>query len=341
VIGRQLLRCGTSVGANYRAACRARSNAEFLAKLGIVEEEADESAYWLELLLEGELARPEKIAPLLDEAQQLFTDHGLLHSDRSTEQQMSTRDIPHSAFRIPHFEIIPAIDIRAGKCVRLFQGDYAQETVFGEDPVEMARRWEAEGASRLHVVDLDAARSGEPVNLPIVERIAAALAIPVQMGGGVRDRAAVVRTLEAGVQRAIIGTAAAADPEAARALFSEFTDRLILGLDARDGKVAVAGWRETTDWEAVDLALEMAAAGARRIIYTDIATDGTGVGPSLESTRRLAEALPIPVIASGGVGSPEHIRAVSVLAPAGVEGVIVGKALYTGAVRLQEALAAL
>jgi phosphoribosylformimino-5-aminoimidazole carboxamide ribotide isomerase len=236
------------------------------------------------------------------------------------------------------FEIIPAIDIRGGKCVRLFQGDYAQETVFGDDPVEMARRWEGEGGSRLHVVDLDAARSGEPVNLEIIRRIAAAISIPVQMGGGVRNREAVLRTLDAGVQRAIVGTAAAADPEAARALFGEFGERLILGLDARDGKVAVAGWRETTAWDAVELAREMAAAGAGRVIYTDIATDGTGVGPSLESTRRLAEAAGIPVIASGGVGAPEHVLAVAELAAAGVEGVIVGKALYTGAVRLPEIL---
>lgn len=239
------------------------------------------------------------------------------------------------------FELIPAIDIRGGKCVRLLQGDYARETVFGEDPVEMARRWEGEGGTRLHVVDLDAARSGQPENLRIVERIAAALSIPVQMGGGVRSREAVRRTLEAGVQRAIVGTAAAADSDTARELFSEFGDRLILGLDARDGKVAVAGWEQTTSWDALDLAREMAAAGARRLIFTDIATDGMGTGPSLESTRRLAEALEIPVIASGGVGAPEHVLAVSELAASGVEGVIVGKALYTGAVRLAETLAAL
>ncbi len=236
------------------------------------------------------------------------------------------------------FEVIPAIDLRDGKCVRLLQGDYAQETIYGEDPVAMALRWQEEGATRLHVVDLDAARSGEPQNMEVVARIAAALHIPVQMGGGVRNREAVLRTLGAGVQRAIIGTAAAADPETARALFAEFGDRLILGLDARDGMAAVAGWRETTTWKAVDLAREMAAAGAKRIIYTDIATDGTGTGPSLESTRALAEALGIPVIASGGVGKPEHIHAVAELVTAGVEGVIVGKALYTGALSLRDVL---
>lgn len=236
------------------------------------------------------------------------------------------------------FEIIPAVDIRGGKCVRLFQGDYARETVFGEDPVEMARRWEGEGARRLHVVDLDAARTGEPVNLPIVARIAAALSIPVQMGGGVRTREAVVRALESGVHRAILGTAAASDPAAARALFGEFGDRLVLGLDARDGRVAVTGWQETTSWQAADLAREMAAAGARRLIFTDIATDGTGRGPSLASTRSLAEEVGLPVIASGGIGSLDHIFAVAELEPAGVEGVIVGKALYTGAVDLGTAI---
>jgi phosphoribosylformimino-5-aminoimidazole carboxamide ribotide isomerase len=239
------------------------------------------------------------------------------------------------------FEIIPAIDIRGGKCVRLFQGDYERETVFGEDPVEMARRWEGEGACRLHVVDLDAAKTGAPVNLDLVRRMARSLTIPVQMGGGVRDREAVLRTLDAGVQRAIIGTTAASDTEAARALFEEFGEALVLGLDARDGRAAVSGWQTTTAWDAVDLAREMAAAGARRLIYTDIATDGTGTGPSLESTGHLARALGIPVIASGGVGSPDHIRLAAKLAPLGVEGVIVGKALYTGTVRLPEALAAL
>jgi phosphoribosylformimino-5-aminoimidazole carboxamide ribotide isomerase len=236
------------------------------------------------------------------------------------------------------FEIIPAIDIRGGKCVRLLQGDYDRETVFGEDPVEMARRWEGEGATRLHVVDLDAARSGEPVNLDIVRRICAALSIPVQMGGGVRNREAVQRTLDAGVQRAIVGTAAAADPDTARSLFAEFGERLVLGLDAKDGQVAVAGWRETTRWSALDLAREMMVAGAYRLIYTDIATDGMGSGPSLESTRALAEALDIPVIASGGVGRPGDILAVAELEPAGVEGVIVGKAIYTGAVQLGDAI---
>ncbi len=237
------------------------------------------------------------------------------------------------------FVIIPAIDLRDGKCVRLLQGDYARETIYGEDPVEMALRWEAEGASRLHVVDLDAARTGEPVNLAWIRRIAAALRIPVQTGGGIRSRDAAARVLDAGVERAVVGTTAARDPDTAAALFGELGDRLILGLDARNGRVAVAGWREDSGWDVLELAQRLQEAGARRVVFTDIATDGTGDGPSLESTRRLAASLAIPVIASGGIGSLEHIVRVAELAPAGVEGVIVGRALYTGAVLLPEALA--
>jgi phosphoribosylformimino-5-aminoimidazole carboxamide ribotide isomerase len=257
----------------------------------------------------------------------------------SNSNPTQPRDRPEPRPATPHLEIIPAIDIRGGRCVRLFQGDYAQETVFAEDPVEMALRWEAQGARRLHVVDLDAARSGAPENLPVVARIARSLRVPVQMGGGVRNREAVLRVLDAGVARAIVGTAAAAEPETARALFGEFGDRLILGVDARDGRVAVAGWRQATDWSALVLAREMAAAGACRLIYTDIATDGTGRGPSLGSTRALAEGLSIPVIASGGIGTVEHLLEVAGLVPAGVEAVIVGRALYTGAVDLPQALA--
>jgi phosphoribosylformimino-5-aminoimidazole carboxamide ribotide isomerase len=236
------------------------------------------------------------------------------------------------------FCVIPAIDLRGGRCVRLVQGDYGRETVYGDDPLGQALRWVGAGAERIHVVDLDAARTGDPVNLPIVRAIAAAVAVPIQLGGGIRDRDGVRRALDAGVDRAILGTAAARDPDAAGALFAEFADRLILGLDARDGRIAVAGWCEETPWSAIGLGLRLRDAGAGRVIYTDIATDGTGSGPSLASTRRLAEALAIPVIASGGVGSIEHIRQVATLADAGVEGIIVGRALYAGQVDLAEAI---
>ena len=236
------------------------------------------------------------------------------------------------------FEIIPAIDIRGGKCVRLFQGDYDRETVYGEDPVAMARRWQEEGATRLHVVDLDGARDGVPVNLDLISRLTAAIAIPVQVGGGIRLRETLVRLLDAGVQRGILGSVAAAEPELTAALFQEFGEQVVLGLDAREGRVAVHGWRDSTGRDSVDFALAMEQAGARRIIYTDIARDGTLEGPSLESTRRLAEALEIPVIASGGVGSPGDITAAAALEPVGVEGIIVGRALYTGDVSLRDVL---
>lgn len=236
-----------------------------------------------------------------------------------------------------NFLVIPAIDLRGGRCVRLFQGDYDRETVYGDDPVAMARRWEAEGARRLHVVDLDGAREGRPAQLEVVRRIVEALEIPVQLGGGLRDAAAVRAALDAGVERAIIGTAAV-DTEIARPLFEEFRERLAVGLDARAGRVAVRGWREDSGRDAIELARELAALGARRFIFTDIATDGTLAGPAVDATRALAQAVDVPVIASGGVGSIDDLRALAALAECGVEGVIVGKALYVGSVHLREAV---
>jgi phosphoribosylformimino-5-aminoimidazole carboxamide ribotide isomerase len=236
------------------------------------------------------------------------------------------------------FELIPAIDLRGGRAVRLLQGDYDRETVFGDDPVAIARRWEAEGATRLHVVDLDGARSGEPVNRPVIERIIGAVRIPVQVSGGLRDAEAVERVLAAGAARAILGTVVA-DPEIARPLLERFGDRVIAGIDARDGRVAVRGWRETLDRDAVALARDLVAAGARRVIFTDIGRDATLAGPNLEAMRRMAEAVPIPVIASGGVGRLEDVRRLAALGC--LEGAIVGLALYTGALSLPEALAAI
>lgn len=235
------------------------------------------------------------------------------------------------------FELIPAIDLRGGRAVRLAQGDYARETVFGDDPVAIARRWEAEGAPRLHVVDLDGARSGEPVQLSVVEAIVAAVAIPVQVGGGLRDEAAVERVLDLGADRAILGTAAA-EPETARPMLERFGERLVVGIDARDGRVAVRGWRETLERDARELAQELVAAGARRLIFTDIARDGMLAGPNLSAVERMVEAVSIPVIASGGVGSVADLRALAALGC--LEGVIIGRALYAGAFSLPEALAA-
>lgn len=237
------------------------------------------------------------------------------------------------------FEILPAIDLRGGRCVRLLQGDYARETVFSDDPVAMARRWVEAGARRLHIVDLDGARSGRSGNLEVIRRIAAAVPLPIQLGGGIRDRAAVLAALEAGVQRVILGTTlVTGDPAAVDVLLAEFGERAVIGVDARDGRVAVQGWTEMTDRDAVELAQELEGRGARRLVYTDISSDGMLAGPNVEGIRRMAEALSIPVIAAGGVSSAQDVRQLSALEPLGLEGIIIGKALYTGAVRLEELL---
>jgi phosphoribosylformimino-5-aminoimidazole carboxamide ribotide isomerase len=236
--------------------------------------------------------------------------------------------------------VIPAIDIRGGQCVRLHQGDYAQETVYGADPVEMALKWEAEGAERLHVVDLDGARDGLGMNRAIVGRIAAALKIPVQTGGGLRDADRIQAMLDAGVQRCVIGTTAAVEDAATRALFERFGDALILGLDARDGYVAIHGWRETTDQTAIEFARKMVDSGAKRVIYTDIARDGALTGPNLPALKTMAKSAGVPVIASGGVSTLADITTLKALEQFGIEAAITGKALYVGAFRLADGIAA-
>jgi phosphoribosylformimino-5-aminoimidazole carboxamide ribotide isomerase len=232
--------------------------------------------------------------------------------------------------------IYPAIDLRGGRCVRLVEGDFARETVYGDDPVAVAKRWEAAGARWLHVVDLDGARAGSPVQAPLVAAICEAVRIPVQVGGGMRDAAGVETVLAAGVARAILGTVAVRDPALCEAMCRKHPGRIAVGIDARDGLVRVAGWLEGEAVQATDLAKQVAGQGAAAIIYTDISRDGTERGPDLDGTRAVAAASGIPVIASGGVGSLEHIRGAAAL---GVEGIIVGKALYTGAVDLAAALA--
>ena len=235
------------------------------------------------------------------------------------------------------FEILPAIDLRGGRCVRLFQGDYARETVHSDDPAAMARRWADAGARRLHVVDLDGSRMGKPQNLPVIRQIAAAVPVPVELGGGIRDRADVLAAFEAGVERVILGTAiATGDRTATDALLAEFGGRIVVGVDARDGRVAVQGWTETTELDPVTLAQELQSRGAQRLIHTDIGVDCTLTGPNLDGIRRMVEALSIPVIAAGGVSSADDVRRLAELEPLGLEGVIIGQALYTGAVRLEE-----
>lgn len=235
--------------------------------------------------------------------------------------------------------VYPAIDLRAGRCVRLTQGDFGRETVYGDDPVTMARRWEALGARWLHVVDLDGARAGRPVQAALVAAICAAVRIPVQVGGGLRDAAAVGTVLDAGAARVVLGTVAVREPARAAAVCREFPGRVAIGIDAKDGQAQVAGWLEGGAIAATAVAAAARSWGAATIVYTDIARDGTERGPDLAGTRAVARAAGMPVIASGGVGSLEHVRAAAALAGDGVAGVIVGRAFYTGAVDPAAALA--
>jgi phosphoribosylformimino-5-aminoimidazole carboxamide ribotide isomerase len=234
-------------------------------------------------------------------------------------------------------EILPAIDLRGGRCVRLLQGDYNRETVFSDNPVDMALHWEELGAPRLHVVDLDGAREGKPKNLSVVGEICEAVGIPVQLGGGIRDEASARHALDLGVERVIIGTAAL-NRTKAEELAASLGESLAVGIDARDGIVAVRGWVDKTNIEAVALAREMVALGIRWIIYTDIASDGMLRGANVSAMREMIAVVPkAKVIASGGVTTIEDIRR---LKEAGAAGAIIGMALYSGELRLEDALAA-
>lgn len=234
-------------------------------------------------------------------------------------------------------DILPAIDIRGGRCVRLVQGDYARETVFADDPAEAAKRWWKAGASRLHVVDLDGAREGRPINTEAVERIVGAVDIPVQLGGGLRSLESVRRHLEAGVERAIIGTAAVGNQPLLQELLDRFPGRIAVGVDARDGVVVTEGWRDSSGVAAPDFARNLAELGVRRIVYTDTLRDGTLTEPNYAALEALLGlGLDLSIIYSGGVSSVEHLRR---LATTGLEGAIIGRALYTGDIDLEQALA--
>lgn len=234
-------------------------------------------------------------------------------------------------------KIFPAIDIRGGKAVRLYKGDFAQETVFGE-PEEMARKWEAAGGEFLHLVDLDGARAGKSVNLAVVKRIIAAVNIPVELGGGIRTMENIDEVLAAGVQRVILGSVAAKNPALVKEACAKYGDRVVVGIDAKDGIVAVDGWEASGNVEAVVLAKEMAKAGVKTIIYTDISRDGTLEGVNVEATAELARESGIKVVASGGVKSLDHIKALLPYEKDGIEGVIVGKSIYMGTLDLTEAI---
>lgn len=240
---------------------------------------------------------------------------------------------------MPPFELIPAIDLLGGRCVRLAQGRYDAATAYHDDPAAVARRFAAHPLRRLHVVDLDGAKRGEPGNRDAVRAILAAVkGVPVELGGGIRSLEAVEEWLGLGVDRAILGTAALRDPALVKQAAARFPGRIAVGIDARDGHVAVEGWLETSETSALDLARRFEDAGVAALIHTDIARDGMGAGPNLEATAELAEAVTIPVIASGGVGSLDDVRRARALADRGIAGIIVGRALYTGAVDLAGAL---
>ena len=237
-------------------------------------------------------------------------------------------------------QVIPAIDLRGGRCVRLLQGDYARETVYGDDPVAMASKWRDLGAQRLHVVDLDGARSGDQLNAAAVRAIVEAVDLPVELGGGIRDLATIERWLEAGVDRVYLGTAAVEEPDLLREACLLYPGRVGVSADARDGRIATRGWRAAEGPGVLEFAADSAAAGAAFISYTDIGRDGTLAGPDLEGFRRLAAIVPasVELVLAGGVGSLEHVLAAA--REPRLDGLIIGKALYDGRIDLGEALAA-
>lgn len=234
--------------------------------------------------------------------------------------------------------IFPAIDIRNGKCVRLTEGRFDQETIFADRPVDMAVRWVSEGAEYLHLVDLDGALAGSPVNMAVIRDIIKAVKIPVQLGGGIRTLENIRECLEAGVQRVILGSIAVREPKLVAQACKQYGDRIVVGIDARDGQAAVEGWGVTGGISAEELAKRMAQVGVARIIYTDISRDGMLSGVNVTATASLAKAAGIPVIASGGVKDMADMQAIKAAESAGIEGVIVGKAIYMGSLNLREAL---
>ena len=234
-------------------------------------------------------------------------------------------------------EVIPSIDLKSGRCVRLYQGDYQQETVYSEDPLAVAVAWEEQGAPRLHLVDLDGAAEGTPANLAIISAIVSKLKIGVQLGGGIRNLATAETLLSAGVDRVVIGTAAVEQPALVQELCEKYgKQRVVVALDARNGQVAIKGWTENTSVSALRLAEDMTAIGVERLLYTDISRDGTLTEPNFSANAMLAQNIAIKVQASGGIASLQHIERLTKI---GVEAAILGRALYTGNINLAEAIA--
>ncbi|HEY1237119.1 MAG TPA: 1-(5-phosphoribosyl)-5-[(5-phosphoribosylamino)methylideneamino]imidazole-4-carboxamide isomerase [Solirubrobacterales bacterium] len=237
--------------------------------------------------------------------------------------------------------LLPAIDIRDGRAVRLIQGDYEQETAYDDDPVVAARRWVEGGARWLHIVDLDGARAGEPVNLEHVRRIVAAVNVPVQLGGGLRDSKKVEEAISSGAERVVLGTAAIRDPEMAEAIAAAHGGRVVVSVDSRLGRVAAEGWTEESELGAVEAIRELTRRGLQRFVYTPVDVDGLMEGPDLDSLREIAGATDSEVIYSGGIGSLDDLRAIAALGLDNVEGVIVGRALYEQRFTVGEARSAL
>jgi phosphoribosylformimino-5-aminoimidazole carboxamide ribotide isomerase len=232
-------------------------------------------------------------------------------------------------------EIIPAIDIRGGKCVRLYQGDYGMETVFSDDPVGVAMNWQSMGALRLHIVDLDGAASGELENFEIISEIANSVLIPIEVGGGVRDMETIGRLFKCGVDRAILGTSAVEDPEMVKEACRCFNKSIVVGIDARDGKVSTRGWKLDTEREPLEFARSMMALGVRSFVFTDIRRDGTLTEPNFTALFELIDSTKAAIIASGGVTTLTHLK---LLKKIGASGAIIGKALYTGDINLKQAM---
>jgi phosphoribosylformimino-5-aminoimidazole carboxamide ribotide isomerase len=232
-------------------------------------------------------------------------------------------------------EIIPAVDIRGGKCVRLYQGDYNQQTVFNDNPVTVALTWYSQGAKWLHIVDLDGAAAGEPQNMEVVEEIIKESGLLIELGGGIRQKEVAEKLLFKGVSRIILGTAAIENRELVKKLCQQFGEAIAVSLDARDGKIAIHGWRENTVFEVIQLSREMIDAGVRHLIYTDVKKDGTLTEPNFDMINILLAETNVPVIVAGGIAKLEHLRRLKEL---GVEGAIIGKALYTGDIDLGEAI---
>ena len=232
-------------------------------------------------------------------------------------------------------EIIPAVDLKGGRCVRLYQGNYNEETVFSNDPLDMALRWQSMGASRLHIVDLDGAAAGEPRNLDVIKEIAGAILIPTQLGGGIRNLATIETLLKVGIERVILGTASVENPRLIEEACHRFRGSIIVSIDAREGRVATHGWLQDTEMSPVALAESMSRLGAGRFIYTDISRDGTLTEPNFSAIAEMIDTIRVPVIAAGGISSLSHLRMLHKL---GAEGAIIGRALYTGDINLKQAL---